>query len=93
MIFFTLSLQFFQSWIYRLMFVIFVFMDLYLLFHQFVVRISYFVGLMCVGVRCMYVVSMSLTSLLFDVCSKIRMFYVSQVLSVKIFQVSIKCLV
>jgi len=52
----------------------YVFMGLYILFHQFVVRISYFVGLVCLGVRCTYVVSMSLTSLLFDVCLEIKMF-------------------
>ncbi len=46
----------------------YVFMGIYLLFHQFVVRISCFVGLMCGGLRCMYVVSMSHASLLFDVC-------------------------
>jgi hypothetical protein len=66
----------------------YVFMGLYILFHQNFVRISYFVGLMCVGIRCMYVVSISLASLLFDVCLEIKMFYVSQVLNVKIFQVS-----
>ncbi len=66
----------------------YVFMGLYFLFHQFFARISYFVGLMCVGVKCMYVVSMSLASLLFDVYLEIRMFYVFQILSVKIFQVS-----
>jgi hypothetical protein len=71
----------------------YVFVGLYLLFHQFVIGISYFVGLMCVGVKYMYVVSMFLASLLFDVCLKIWMFYVSQVLSVKIFQASTKCLV
>jgi hypothetical protein len=52
----------------------YVFMGLYILFHQFVVRISYFVGLVCLGVRCTYVVSMSLTSLLFEVCLEIKMF-------------------
>jgi hypothetical protein len=48
---------------------------------------------MCGGVRRMYVVSMYLASLLFYVCLEIKMFYVSQVLSVKIFQVSTKCFV
>jgi hypothetical protein len=48
------------------MFLIF-FKGLFFLFHRFVVGISCFVGFMCVGVRCMYVASLSLVSLIFDV--------------------------
>ncbi len=86
--FFTLCLQCFQSWIYWLMLLMF-FMGLSLLFHRYILGISCFVNLVCVGVRCMHV---SFASLLFDVWLEIRMFFVSQVIRVK-FQVSIKCYV
>jgi hypothetical protein len=68
------------------------FMGLSLLFHRYIVGISCFMNLMCVGIRCMHVAFVSFASLLFDVWLEIRMFYVSQVIRVK-FQVSIKCFV